>query len=464
MVSSAITGTASIPSQDTSTNQAAKSNGSGTDFSAVLSKSVANNMSGTNKNNSSAMNITTAKKLDTDSKTNVKDTSTDNVKTDNSSKTKDVKADNTSKADNKDAVSDKLDDAGSKIYDEIKKDFDVTDEQLKEAMEALGLTMADLLIPANITQLVVEVTGSQDAIAIVTDENLSANLMNVLGALDNELADLSSELDMPVEAIKEFIENADSGVAVAATEDETVTVAKNTDDVSQAASDTAVADNADAKDVSMSDVIAGKLVVNNDDSQGKTGTDDDKNNNAYGRSNDSINGENAAVPAGNNIVNDIQKSFEAAFDNADYRVNPADVVEQIVESIKLNSTSELKSMEIQLNPQNLGKVNLLVSVREGVVTAQISAENEQVRKALESQVVTLKENIEDQGIKIDAVEITVHTNAFESNQQQFDGQKQEQARKTSRKIRLDGFDYADDEEEEEPAINYNENSSVEYTA
>ncbi len=462
MVSSAITGTAGIPAQDTDV-KTAKSKNSGTDFSAVLSKSVAGNMSGSNKNNSSAMNITTAKKSDAASKMNTKDASTDNIKSDNSSKTKDVKADNTSKTDNKDVVSDKIDDAGSRIYDEIKKDFDVTDEQLKEAMETLGLTMADLLIPANITQLVVEVTGSQDAIAIVTDENLSANLMHVLGALDNELAALSSELDMPVEAVKEFIENADSGAAVAATEDETVTMAKNTDDVSREASDTAAVDNADAEDVSMSDVIARKLVADNDDSQGKAGTDDGRSSNTYGRGNDSIKGENAAVPAGSNIVNDIQNSFEAAFDNADYRVNAADVVDQIVESIKLNSTSELKSMEIQLNPQNLGKVNLLVSVREGVVTAQISAENEQVRKALESQVITLKENIESQGIKIDAVEITVQTNAFDSNQQ-FDGQKQEQAKKTSRRIRLDGFDYSDDEEEEEPVVNYNENSSVEYTA
>lgn len=462
MVSSAITGTAGIPEQDTDI-KTAKSKNSGTDFSAVLSKSVAGNMSGSNKNNSSAMNITTAKKSDAVSKMNTKDASTDNIKSDNSSKTKDVKADNTSKTDNKDVVSDKVDDAGSRIYDEIKKDFDVTDEQLKEAMEILGLTMADLLIPANITQLVVEVTGSQDAIAIVTDDNLSANLMHVLGALDNELAALSSELDMPVEAVKEFIENADSGAAVAATEDEIVTLAKNTDDVSQGTSDTAAVDNADAEDVSMSDVIARKLVADNDDSQGKAGTDDGRSSNTYGRGNDSIKGENAAVPAGSNIVNDIQNSFEAAFDNADYRVNAADVVDQIVESIKLNSTSELKSMEIQLNPQNLGKVNLLVSVREGVVTAQISAENEQVRKALESQVVTLKENIESQGIKIDAVEITVQTNAFDSNQQ-FDGQKQEQAKKTSRKIRLDGFDYSDDEEEKEPVVNYNENSSVEYTA
>ncbi len=462
MVSSAITGTAGIPAQDTDV-KTAKSKNSGTDFSAVLSKSVAGNMSGSNKNNSSAMNITTAKKSDAASKMNPKDASTDNIKSGNSSKTKDVKADNTSKTDNKDVVSDKIDDAGSRIYDEIKKDFDVTDEQLKEAMETLGLTMADLLIPANITQLVVEVTGSQDAIAIVTDENLSANLMDVLGTLDNELAALSSELDMPVEAVKEFIENADSGAAVAVTEDETVTMAKNTDDVSQEVSDTAAVDNADSEDVSMSDVIARKLVADNDDSQGKAGADDGRSSNTYGRGNDSIKGENAAVPAGSNIVNDIQNSFEAAFDNADYRVNAADVVDQIVESIKLNSTSELKSMEIQLNPQNLGKVNLLVSVREGVVTAQISAENEQVRKALESQVITLKENIESQGIKIDAVEITVQTNAFDSNQQ-FDGQKQEQAKKTSRRIRLDGFDYSDDEEEEEPVVNYNENSSVEYTA
>ena len=46
-------------------------------------------------------------------------------------------------------------------------------------------------------------------------------------------------------------------------------------------------------------------------------------------------------------------------------VKPADIVRQVVDSIKLNVTSQLKSMEIALNPENLGKVNLLVSVREG---------------------------------------------------------------------------------------------------
>lgn len=37
-------------------------------------------------------------------------------------------------------------------------------------------------------------------------------------------------------------------------------------------------------------------------------------------------------------------------------------------------------MEIQLTPETLGKVNVLVSVREGVVTAQLNVQNEQVKK------------------------------------------------------------------------------------
>ena len=106
----------------------------------------------------------------------------------------------------------------------------------------------------------------------------------------------------------------------------------------------------------------------------------------------------------------------------------------------------------------------MVSVREGVITAQISTENEQVKRALEGQLSTLRENIEQQGIKVEAVEITVQTNAFEANQQ-FGNKEPKQDSKGSRKIRFNGFNISsDDEMPEEETVNYNENSSVEYTA
>ena len=46
-------------------------------------------------------------------------------------------------------------------------------------------------------------------------------------------------------------------------------------------------------------------------------------------------------------------------------------------------------MEMQLNPEHLGKIYLNISEREGVIRAQITAQNEAVKEALETQLVEL---------------------------------------------------------------------------
>ena len=103
------------------------------------------------------------------------------------------------------------------------------------------------------------------------------------------------------------------------------------------------------------------------------------------------------------------------------------------------------SIEMQLNPANLGKVYLQVVSREGVVTAQIAAQNEAVKEALESQVAILKENMNQQGIKVEAIEVTIASHEFErnleQNQQNPSGQQEEEARQASRRnINLNSLD------------------------
>lgn len=72
-------------------------------------------------------------------------------------------------------------------------------------------------------------------------------------------------------------------------------------------------------------------------------------------------------------------------------------------------------MEMQLNPENLGKIYIHVSEKAGAITAQISASNESVKEALQAQIVTLKENLSQQGVKVEAVEVTVESHEFEQN-------------------------------------------------
>lgn len=70
-------------------------------------------------------------------------------------------------------------------------------------------------------------------------------------------------------------------------------------------------------------------------------------------------------------------------------------------------------MEMQLNPENLGKVYVNISSKEGVIHAQLAASNEAVRAALETQVADLRQNLNQAGVKVDAVEVTVASHEFE---------------------------------------------------
>ena len=51
-------------------------------------------------------------------------------------------------------------------------------------------------------------------------------------------------------------------------------------------------------------------------------------------------------------------------------------------------------MEIQLNPENLGKINLTVVAKDGMITAQLTAQNEAVKNAIENQIVANEINKE----------------------------------------------------------------------
>ena len=115
-------------------------------------------------------------------------------------------------------------------------------------------------------------------------------------------------------------------------------------------------------------------------------------------------------------------------------------------------------MEMQLNPEHLGKLYLSVSERDGVIRAQITTQNENVKQALEAQLVELRQNLGQQGVKVDAIEVTVGTHQFEQNleqnarQEEQMHQQMEESKKHMRKNLnlndLDGLSGLMTEEEE----------------
>ena len=93
------------------------------------------------------------------------------------------------------------------------------------------------------------------------------------------------------------------------------------------------------------------------------------------------------------------------------------IVRQVVEQVSMQTKQGMTTMELQLYPAHLGRVVVQLVSKDGHVTAQIAAESEAAKNALESQLTLLKENLNNQGVKIENVEVTIASHAFEQNMQ-----------------------------------------------
>ena len=81
-------------------------------------------------------------------------------------------------------------------------------------------------------------------------------------------------------------------------------------------------------------------------------------------------------------------------------------MQQVVQQARLIRTDADTEMVIRLNPEHLGELTLRVAVTAGgTVNATFHTENEQVRGLLESSMIQLKQELQQQGLKVNNVDV-----------------------------------------------------------
>jgi flagellar hook-length control protein FliK len=84
------------------------------------------------------------------------------------------------------------------------------------------------------------------------------------------------------------------------------------------------------------------------------------------------------------------------------------VLDQVVDKARfVVRPNGVSSMVIKLDPPTLGKIDMRVEVRDGVVRAAIVADNNDVKHAIESNIETLKQSLHASGLKVDEISVTV---------------------------------------------------------
>lgn len=377
-------------------------------------------------------------------------------------------------------VADEAQKAGEELVGKVAEELGVSEEEVLAAMEALGFVMADLLNADNMTELVLTIEG-EDMLALMTDEGLYNSLQNLLTMVSEAVDQIGEKVELSPEELEAILEQAkvpemeenpetvpEDGKRPQmpeGQEDYTVTVERNGETVK-------VSVEVDGSSQTESTEVTG---LKPEAVQEETTADSGKGDGS--KKEGSSQKENAQeMTHGNMLLESLLNKggavkSEAVFENA-MAQNTADtqnIMNQIMDYMRVQVKADMTQMELQLNPASLGTVNINITSKAGVITAQFLTQNETVKAAIESQIVQLKNSFEEQGLKVEAVEVTVASHSFERNlngdgngqQQMQDGKK-----KGNRKVNLNGPAMEEEPatEEEEPAIMGMEGSTVSFTA
>lgn len=127
------------------------------------------------------------------------------------------------------------------------------------------------------------------------------------------------------------------------------------------------------------------------------------------------------------------------------------ITQQIIDQAKLIKRAENTEMVIKLNPEHLGELTLKVAVTSnGSVSASFHSDNVQVRTIIENSLVQLRSDLNQQGLKVDQVE--VYAGLADGQLPQGEGQgawqhQQGQQHNSNGKVLLNGQEYAAEAEE-----------------
>ena len=378
-------------------------------------------------------------------KTEVTSPKTDQVETDRPGQNASESISSDAETNTQDTVADKLETAGEELVQDIADELGVSREEVEEAMAVLGLTALQLFDPDNLRQLLLSMSGNTDELALLTDESLYGSLQNLLGIVEESLESLQKELGLNEQELtaimKQLIsEQGESGMPdegltpeLEGMKDYTVSVQKDGETVQVKVT---VDDASGNKSVQESAVSAPKAEVQNHKMQQDASANSGKEGNSAGQT-------MMQMPEIPEQVNEIP---EAA--NLEYRsMQTEEIMNQIMEYMKINLKAETQTMELQLHPASLGTVNVQIMARESGLTAHFTTQNETVRAVIETQLIQLKNQFEEQGIKVDAVEVTVANHAYGQQFSQDNGEEQqEQAKSGKGRRRMINLDQIEEDE------------------
>ena len=391
----------------------------------------------------------------------------------------------------------------NQIVDKIKSEFEVTDEEIEEAMEVLGLTIADLTKPAELRNLLMELTGTSDSIELLTNVELYDSVKEVTDFASNLFTEVAKDFSLSTEQLTEMI-NTESfeealnevDVSVTSNEAETeadaevvseVTVDKTTEqalafensDKANANETKPVESNnsneSEEVPIDTEKKAPDKIEKPESFTQSNLMNDEAMNVRSENRKNfnfDNSNNQDLSLGQTGTVTNQTVNTVGDIVETVTSYTTGADtdnIMRQVTDYVKVHISEDVTKMEIELHPASLGTVNMQINSQNGQITAHLTVQNELVKSVLETQMIKLQETFDEQGTKVSAIEVTVAEYSLNSQSdnnysEERNGRNYGSKKKGINLNEIGSLDELDEEEQLEAKVMEMNGSSVNYTA
>ena len=413
-----------------------------------------------------------------------------------------------------DQASDAVKGFSEDVKDVLKEQLGVSDEDIKDAMETLGLSFVDLTDPANMTQLITQLTGCENTVELLMNDSFS-NILDSVAQLTTEMLDKTQmtlqeinfamkEMDPQLSMVgenmaevmpEELAQQATIEVTQEVTSQEsldpqltegdeqgtssTQQTAEEGQIIVEVTNDSKKIENPNTTEASQNNTDTFEEGVNQTTASADTSDASDGHENHKAMSEKTPNMPDNNDQISLNAATADVKAFDAIANQTtqqtSYVTDARALMEQVVQAAKVSISQGETTMEMMLNPESLGKLYMQISEKEGNVSAHIYTQNEAAKEALETQMIQLRDNLNQQGVKVDSVEVSVGTHEFEKNlednaqrEKQQGEDMEKSASKRSRNIDLNNLDELQglmtEEEELVAKIMRDNGNTVNYTA
>ncbi len=352
------------------------------------------------------------------------------------------------------------------VKESIMETLEVTEEELLNMMEMLGLNMVDLLNPETLKLLVLNQAGTTEPLMLLTQDGLGWQLNQLLSKLN----DVMKEANLSTKDVTKLCNNPTEFDKLISLLDEATTMPQQ--EIVQLQEEVQTEGVKEAKQSEEESRISFTVVNEESGSEHATNLSTSLSDSASNHENQQAGYKTDATIANqfiDQLVNASSIVNESNFSESLTEIhNIREVANQIINQIKLTIRPTQTSMEFTLNPENLGRVGLNITSKDGILTASFTTQNEIAKEAIESQMHILRDSLSNQGIKVDAIEVTVSDFGFqqESKMSQEGNQQNDSSSSNKRVFRMDSVDdvFEDQTENIVDPIFIDSGSNIDYSA